>query len=137
MKHFRLDEFFFSETAERLGINNTPAADKVSEVVCNIKALVDNVLDPLRRMVGRPIIITSGYRCQSINDVIGGSHNSQHMKGMAADIHVQGYTPEQMQYFYEHIKAWYAYDQLIYYPKKNIIHVSYAEGRNRMEAWVA
>ena len=52
----------------------------------NIEALVDNVLDPAREKLGKPIIVNSGYRCPKHNAEVGGVKNSQHMKGEAADI---------------------------------------------------
>ena len=56
----------------------------------NIQALVANVLQPLRDMVGRPINISSGYRSLELNHAIGGSENSQHIRGEAADIECFG-----------------------------------------------
>ena len=75
-------EFTRSQTASRYGIDNTPPPDAVNEIY----ALVANVLQPLRDMLGRPIYISSGYRCPELNRRIGGATNSQHMAGQAADI---------------------------------------------------
>ncbi len=81
-KHFTLDEFIKSATATRLGIDNTP-----DEKVLNcIQALVDNVLEPLRVHMGRPLIVTSGFRCKKLNKAVGGSSTSQHCTGEAVDI---------------------------------------------------
>ena len=102
----------------------------------NINALVNNVLDPLRARIGRPIIITSGYRSQRVNELVGGSKTSQHLLGKAADIHVQGYTPQQMDMVYRTIQMYYDFDQLIFYPSKNIIHISWNGDKNRQESWV-
>ncbi|MGN0929795.1 MAG: D-Ala-D-Ala carboxypeptidase family metallohydrolase [Alphaproteobacteria bacterium] len=52
----------------------------------NIKALVENVLQPLRDEWGKPLIINSGYRCPELNSLIGGKPTSQHLRGEAADI---------------------------------------------------
>ena len=103
MKYFSYSEFFKSDTAEKYQVNNIPEDAQLSQVLGNIKALVSNVLDPLRAMIGRPIIITSGYRSQRVNELIGGSKTSQHLLGKAADIHVQGYTPQQMDMVYRTI----------------------------------
>ena len=51
-------------------------------------------LDALREDLGRPIIINSGYRCEQHNQNVGGSPNSQHLYGKAADIRCTGITPE-------------------------------------------
>ena len=82
MKYFTLRELTRSATAARLGIDNTP--DKA--VIDNLTKLVDTVLDPLREAYGKPIVVTSGYRCQRLNKAVGGSKISQHVHGQAADI---------------------------------------------------
>ena len=87
--HFTVGEFFRSGTAIRLGIDNNPDAHpgegiSTAEVVENLRALCTEVLEPLRRRVGR-VIVTS---CQELNKAVGGVWNSQHLKGEAADIFV-------------------------------------------------
>lgn len=82
MKYFKIEEFSRSATAKRLGIDNTIPPQLVPAVT----ALVDNVLDPLRQAWGRPIVISSGYRCPALNRAVGGVATSHHLKGMAADI---------------------------------------------------
>lgn len=81
---FTLDELIKSTTASKYHINNSPSAD----VIRNLQYGVNMVLDPLRRLYGKPIIITSGYRCPALNDRVGGVINSWHTQGNAADIHV-------------------------------------------------
>lgn len=85
---FKLSEFTKSCTAAKYHINNTPSAD----VVKNLQYGVDMVLDPLRRLHGKPVIIGSGYRCPTLNKLVGGVANSWHMKGNAADIHINSLT---------------------------------------------
>ena len=82
MKYFKIEEFSRSATAKRLGRDNTIPPQLVPAVT----ALVDNVLDPLRQAWGRPIVISSGYRCPALNRAVGGVATSHHLKGMAADI---------------------------------------------------
>lgn len=136
MKYFSYSEFFKSDVAEKHQVENIPDDAQLSQVLGNIKALVLNVLDPLRTMIARPIIITSGYRSQRVNELVGGSKTSQHLLGKAADIHVQGYTPQQMDMVYRTIQMYYDFDQLIFYPSKNFIHVSWNGNKNRQESWV-
>lgn len=81
-KNFTLRELTKSETAERLGILNTPT----KEVLANLQELASTVLQPIRDKWGEPIIITSGYRSPRLNSAVGGAVNSQHMIGQAADI---------------------------------------------------
>ena len=81
-KNFMLSEFTRSETARRFKINN----DAPESVIENLRNLCQNVLQPLRDYVGEPITISSGYRCAMVNNYVGGSKNSQHKFGEAADI---------------------------------------------------
>lgn len=85
---FSLAELIKSSTATKHHIDNTPPAD----VIKNLQYGVDMVLDPLRRIYGKPIIITSGYRCPKLNTLVGGISNSWHTQGNAADIHVASLT---------------------------------------------
>lgn len=87
--NFTLAEFTRSETAIRHGIDNTPD----SVVINNLRRLCALILEPLREAVGRPIRITSGYRCPKLNQMVGGSKNSAHVFGLAADIEIDGMTP--------------------------------------------
>lgn len=82
MKHFTFNEFERSDTAYRHCIDNT-APESVRK---NIAALVDKVLDPLREAWGKPITVTSGYRCPELNRRVGGVPTSMHLTGHAADI---------------------------------------------------
>ena len=79
--NFSLNEFISSETALRRGIDNTPSA----EVLANLKALCENIMQPLRDWYGKPINITSGYRSPALNRSIKGAANSDHMRGQAVD----------------------------------------------------
>lgn len=85
---FTLGELTKSSTASRYHIDNTPSDD----IVRNLQYGVDMVLDPLRRMCGKPIVITSGYRSPQLNKKVGGVANSWHTQGNAADIHVSSIT---------------------------------------------
>ncbi len=81
IKYFKLAEFINSPTANRLGIDNTPSFD----VVDNLNRLAD-YLDGIRAKLGKPILVSSGYRCPMLNKAVGGVANSQHLKGLAADL---------------------------------------------------
>lgn len=84
MKYFTIAELTRSDTARRLGIDNTPPASAVKALT----VLVDEVLDPLREAWGGPIRVNSGYRCRELNKAVGGTPSSQHQRGEAADITV-------------------------------------------------
>lgn len=82
--HFKLSEFTKSSTATARHIDNTPNDEQVK----NLKALCENVLEPLRQHFNGPIVIGSGFRCPKLNKAVGGVANSQHQTGEAADIHI-------------------------------------------------
>ena len=70
----------------RCGVPDSGIVKVPSEVIGNAIALVEEVLDPLRKAYGKPIRVNSGYRCPAKNKAVGGATASQHMKGEAADI---------------------------------------------------
>lgn len=90
--HFTLSEFLRSTRAEQLHINNSHY-DAVQ--LANMKALCVYVLEPLRARLRQKfhpeavIVITSGFRCPALNAAVGGTKISQHLRGQAADIHVE------------------------------------------------
>lgn len=81
-KYFTLSEFIKSETATALGISNVPTFENVN----NMSRLCELVLDPVRKQLGTPISVTSGFRCPALNKRVGGVSNSQHLSGLAADL---------------------------------------------------
>ena len=81
-KNFSMEELVASNTARMKGIDNTP--DK--EIEARLVQLAQQVLQPLRNRYGKPIKISSGYRCKTLNKAIGGVSTSQHLKGEAVDI---------------------------------------------------
>ena len=85
-KYFKVAEMLKSETADKNKIQNIPSV----EVQQNIEELLE-VLDDLREFYGKPIRITSGFRCAELNRLVGGSPTSAHVIGYAADLQpIQG-----------------------------------------------
>ena len=131
-KNFTLDELLASKTAKQKGIINAPGVDEV----CALCALVHNVLQPLRDAMQEPIKIGSGYRCAKLNKAVGGVGNSQHTKGEAADLCIDGDTAKGRRWF-EWIRDHCQFDQLIW--EHNAagsywVHVSFrADGQNRKQ----
>lgn len=82
MRYFTIDELIRSDTAYLKGIDNTPS----KEIITNLTLLIENLLDPIRESWGSPLYITSGYRSPQLNKAVGGSINSDHLKGFAADL---------------------------------------------------
>ena len=71
-----------SDTANAKGIDNTPT----QEIIDNLKELAENVLQPIRDKLGKPITINSGYRCEELNKAVNGVANSEHKSGHACDM---------------------------------------------------
>ncbi len=83
-KDFYLEEFVSSPTATRHNIDNEPSPSVIEELT----KLCVEIMQPIRNYFERAVIISSGYRCLELNTLIGGSKTSQHMKGQAADFHI-------------------------------------------------
>lgn len=128
-EHFSLTEMIRSTTATARGISNVPDARQILA----LKNLCINVLEPLRKFAGRPILIGSGYRCWALNKAVGGAATSQHMKGEAADIYLNGDYQKGKEWF-GYIRKNLKFDQLIWEHNARgtyWIHVSFREGNNR------
>jgi hypothetical protein len=132
--HFTVDELCASATAKAKGINNKPDIQQT----INLVYLAAYVLEPLRIAMGEPIKISSGFRCQALNKAVGGVANSQHCKGQAADLCIDGDLEKGKRWF-NYIRQHLPYDQLIWeHDRKGVywVHVSYVYpdlGKNRRQ----
>lgn len=109
--YFTLEELTRSDKANELHIDNKP--DVVATM--NLNALVGYILDPARRLWGSAICVSSGYRNAELNKAVGGSKNSDHMMGLAADIYTPKGNNEKNRELYEKIKkSALPYRQLIF-----------------------
>jgi hypothetical protein len=130
--HFTIEEMYASDTAKRLGINNKPNMQQL----INLVYLCAYVLEPLRVAMNEPIKIGSGFRCQQLNKAVGGVYNSQHLKGQAADLCIDGDLKKGRKWF-NYIRDNLPFDQLIWEhnAKGNYwVHVSFVYpdfGKNR------
>lgn len=118
-EHFDLQEFTYSETAKRYGIKNKPK----TLIIDNIRTLCEEILEPLRLEIGKPIHISSGYRCLELNKKIGGVPTSQHCIGQACDFKIDGMTSYEIAEVVLELNL--PFDQLILYP--TFVHVSYSD----------
>jgi zinc D-Ala-D-Ala carboxypeptidase len=84
-QHFTLDEFTISQTAVRNGWDNIPPETSVANL-----ARLAQELQKVRDAIGKPMVITSGYRNKRVNAAVGGVEPSSHETGCAADIIVPG-----------------------------------------------
>jgi len=80
-EYFRLEEFLESSVAKQKSILNSPSW----EVVENLKELAA-FLDDMREAWGSGINVSSGFRCDALNEAVGGQPTSLHKKGLAADL---------------------------------------------------
>ena len=131
MVYFTLQELCYSDIAQAKCINNTPNDTQRNALI----ALVDTVLDPLRRAWGKPILVNSGYRCPALNNAVGGKASSQHLRGEAADI-TTGSPQSNKQLYDLAISLRLPIDQLIGERGYTWLHISHkASGYNRHQYW--
>jgi hypothetical protein len=105
-EHFSLEELTVSEIAARKGLDNAPNETEISNL--QRTALL---LEQVRALLNKPIIINSAFRSKPVNDAVGSKDSSQHRIGCAADIRVPGMTPKQV--VQACIDANVPYDQII------------------------
>ena len=133
-EHLDLSELTRSESAKRNGINNNPTPEHIE----NFKLLAENVFEPIRLHFKTPIFISSGYRSKELNAFIKGSASSQHCKGQAIDIDMDGskggVTNKMV---FDFIVSQLEFDQCIHEfgtdANPDWVHVSYAKGANRKQ----
>ena len=128
-KYFSLEEMTRSAKARLLKIENNPNAEQIE----NLRALVKQ-LDWLREYIGRPIVVTSGFRNHAVNRAVGGSKNSDHLRGQAADIRVPGWSTQKL--FDVIRESGIVFDQLIQ-EYDSWVHISYDKKHNKREAFYA
>ena len=135
-KNFTRAEFIKSDTATKLGIDNTPEGEHLE----NAKALFENVVQKVRDHFG-PTVLNSGYRSPKLNEAVRGVATSQHCLGEAADIEVPGVANATLA---EWIRDNLEFDQVIleFYvpgePSSGWVHVSYKkDGSNRKKCLTA
>lgn len=128
--HFTLDEFTLSQTAERQGIDNMPPGhiiDKMRRTAQGLEAV-------RMRLGGCPIVISSGYRCPTLNAVVGGSATSQHMTGEAVDFTAPRFgSPREIADAL--VDAGVEYDQLIL-EFDRWVHISFVQHGARRQALI-
>ena len=124
--NFKISELIHSDTANLKKINNMP---DINSLDCMLDLICD-CLQPLRDKLGKPMIITSGYRCYQLNKAVGGAANSQHTKGQAVDFHVKGMSISDVIDFI--VKSGVPFDQLLN-EYNQWVHISYRKGNNRRQ----
>lgn len=139
MKYFTIKEFIKSTTASLKKLDNTPTEEHRG----NLIALVENLLDPIREEwteycktnhLGNPgIRVNSGYRSKALNEAVGGSKNSDHLKGCAADIVPVNGNYKAFDRFIDKMVQKYEFTQIIREKPRNDVpswwHLSYDYNR--------
>lgn len=136
MKYFTFDELLRSQIAIDNNILNVPHRWGEGYVYYRLNRLVTNLLDHIRERFAVSMIITSGYRCQRVNELVGGASNSQHRRGEAVDFYFEGFSKKEMAAAFFEIAENFDFDQLIYYKKKGFIHISYSVDNNRHQSFM-
>lgn len=127
LKYFTIEEMCKSSEAKSRGISNMPTPKQEEK----LRILIFELLDPIRSIYGRPIVVSSGYRSEALNNAIGGSKASQHCKCQAADLQCSNINE-----LWEICKQ-FELDQCIFETDdrsgklKTWIHISYDKGNNR------
>lgn len=128
-EHISFAEATKSQTGSRLGIENIPGDAELKAM----KLVAAKIFEPVRKAIGKPIFISSFYRCALLNQAIGGAPGSQHMKGEAMDLDLDGLNAE----IFYWIKNNLEFDQLIWEfgdtKEPDWVHVSYKEKGNLKE----
>ena len=122
-EHFTLEEFTRSTVASRLKIDNSVP----DELMPNIQ-LTAIKLELVRQALGKPIVITSGYRCPALNARVGGVSTSAHTKGLAVDFRCDYGNPKQI--CQRLIDAGVQFDKLIQ-EHNQWVHIGFSPTNNR------
>jgi hypothetical protein len=134
-EHLDLSEVVRSETAKRLGVSNMPTAEHIE----NFKILAENVFEKIRNNFRVPIHLSSAYRSEALNKAIKGSSSSQHCRGEAIDIDMDGSSNGVTnRMVFDYIIKSLEFDQLIWEfgtsENPDWVHVSYsASGKQRKQ----
>lgn len=129
-QYLSYNEVTFSTTAVNNRVGNTPTEDHLE----NLKDYGRFLFDPLRRIVGGPITVTSGYRSRDLNKLVKGARGSQHLFGEALDL--KCFSMSTLEFAQTIIRSGLAFDQLIleFHDSKDRgsgwVHLSYKAARN-------
>ena len=127
-EHFTLEELTASQAAVRNGLDNKPDL----EAAKNLRWLA-GTLEEVRKLVGKPVHVSSAYRSPAVNKAVGGSSKSAHMRGLAADITVSGMASRDLAELIR--SSAIAFDQVIH--EGSWVHIGLAEGVMRRQVLTA
>lgn len=120
-RYFTMGEAIHSSTAIRRGIKNTPNWSERTNIRYTARRL-----DEVRKILGRPVVVTSWFRSGRLNRAVGGSSTSGHRKGIAVDILLKKGSAGRREF--ERVRARLkSFDQLIYYPRRGHLHIGFKQ----------
>ena len=124
--NFSISELCKSDKAKQKGIKNIPNISQVD----NLLNLIFYTLQPIRNLLQKPMIISSGFRCPELNKLVGGVSNSQHLEGKAVDFTVPNETVAGIIFKIQTSNI--EYDQILNEYDK-WVHISFNKGHNRKQ----
>ena len=126
--NFKISELIHSDIAVQNNINNMPDINALD----NLLELTFYCLQPIRDLIKKPMVITSGFRSSKVNFFVGGALNSQHLIGQAVDFKIKRMKPEEIISIIK--KSNIEYDQLINEHNK-WVHISFSKNKNRKQCF--
>lgn len=132
MNYFKESELYYSYTAQKYNIDNTPSPEEMK----NIQNLINNLLNPIRELWGKPIYINSGFRNEELNKLVGGVSTSNHLKGEAADI-TTGSTQGNLRLFKMLADIDIEYDEIINEKGGKWLHVALRRNGNNRRKYLS
>lgn len=130
-KNLYLSEVTKSQTAIQKGIKNVPSKEEIE----NLKAIAQNVFQPLRDYFNVPIGISSGFRSKALNAAVGGSKTSEHTQGCALDLDADIFGSITNKEIFDFVKNNLEFNQLIWEfgddNNPDWVHVSFDKGNNK------
>lgn len=134
-KYFEEKETTVSATGERLKIKNIPTQDEKDNILYTASRM-----DIIREYLGIPLIVLSWFRSEELNTAVKGSKTSAHRFGLAVDVYSTKMSSKEIydKLIEAQVKGIIQYDQLIYYPKQNFVHIGFKlnKGQERKKYWI-
>ncbi len=132
-KYFTERETTVSAMGERLKIKNIPSRDEKDNILYTASRM-----DVIREYLGVPLTVLSWFRCEELNTAVKGSKTSAHRFGLAIDVYSTKMSTKDIYNKLIEAKGILQFDQLIYYPKQNFVHIGFKlnKDQERKKYWI-